>query len=157
MRNLIMAGLAVMIAGCSSLPFNDADECPSPSAAVCQTPSGLLKQVQDDPDFHLYEANGWLVAIKKTETERAIWSFTPSSHPASLSVVKRDLEWNGCGYHIDTRVLCDQPNSGACALFVAETTNVNEALTKESLNPGPQCRYLMYEILQVLRAHEWGA
>lgn len=150
-RTLGIAALSVMISGCAAHKAgSEGVSCPPSMAPMECHYSYLWNQVQTDPDFKLYDANGWLVALKMRPEEQLLWSFVPRSHPAFPALAARSLHWYGTRYQIRTAVVCLDDND-ICQEFINEVEGNNDALRGMEC-PTPEERpYVMDEIIDRLR------
>jgi len=70
---------------------------------------------------------GWTIVDDRED--RAIWSFTPSNHPAHPAAVKRTVvEKNGAIY-IEMNALC-QASKSECDKLIAEFKELNEQMRR---------------------------
>ena len=75
-----------------------------------------------------FSRNGdWTVA---TDTDGAMWSFTPSNHPAHPSVGRRRLiQHPDGGFFVETRILC-QAEKAACDKLHADYQLLDRRMTE---------------------------
>ena len=92
-----------------------------------------LDKLKNNPDAKFRVTRGWTVVNINTADEKSIYSFTPESHPAYPSIVKREtIEQDGSIY-IDMSVNCNASKKACDSLvqqFVSLNNKVKESLAK---------------------------
>jgi hypothetical protein len=69
------------------------------------TVAAALVSLRGNRDITFKEDAGWTIAVDLTN--RTIWSFTPSDHPAHPAVVKRQVVAKGSGAALEMKILCE--------------------------------------------------
>ncbi len=90
-----------------------------------------LSELKDNPEIQVRNSSGWTIATK--EGGRIIWSFTPNSHPAHPSYVRREvLERDGSVY-IDTKARCSA-SKNICDRLVQDFIDLNNKIMEKMNN-----------------------
>ena len=106
-KKLIYAVLITLLIGCAS---TDKDELgyqginkssPDKPGAI-----KILENLKSNPDATFRTNNGWTIINIDNEDEKSIYSFTPDSHPAYPSIVKREIVEKDGSIHIDMTASC---------------------------------------------------
>ncbi len=121
-----LAALLILIAGLSQ-----ASEPPIPesqkSSIGYQTVSEALAALRADGSISESEQGGWLIFADTAHN--TLWSFTPSTHPAHPSAVRREaVEKNGSVY-MEMSVLC-QADKAPCDQLVRDYQQHNEQMSQ---------------------------
>lgn len=73
----------------------------------------LLSKLKSDPEVNVRVERGWQIA--EVKSERVLYSFTPESHPAHPSYVKREIVEKDGSIFMETsascgaeKIVCDQ-------------------------------------------------
>jgi len=118
----------------------------SASAAVAQTINGDAREsavghasvaeaydaLRAKPGVTFSKNADWTVA---TDTDGALWSFTPSNHPAHPSVGRRRLlRHSDGGWFVETRILC-QAEKAACDKLYADYQLLDRRMTEAIRTP----------------------
>ncbi|MAM88031.1 MAG: molecular chaperone DnaJ [unclassified Hahellaceae] len=82
----------------------------------------LFSELQSNPEVTIKTEGGWRVA--DVPSERALYSFTPESHPAHPSFVKREVVEKNGSINIRTSVKCGAEKS-ACDQLVRDFIELN--------------------------------
>ena len=92
-----------------------------------------LENLKSNPDAKFRIDKGWTIVDVNNEDEQSIYSFTPESHPAYPSIVKREIiEKNGSIY-IDMSAKCAASKEVCDELiqkFVALNNKVRQSMQK---------------------------
>ena len=86
------------------------------------TVSALLAQLKSDPNVQVRVERGWHIA--EVKSERALYSFTPESHPAHPSYVKREVIEKDGAVYIETSARCGAEKS-VCDQLVRDFIELN--------------------------------
>jgi len=90
----------------------------------------LLTKLKSNPDARISNDRGWeIVSVK---SERALYSFTPESHPAYPSYVKREVVESEGRVQIKTSVKC-RAEKNVCDQLVKDFIALNNQI-KEKVN-----------------------
>ncbi|NKB62043.1 MAG: hypothetical protein GKR95_07860 [Gammaproteobacteria bacterium] len=73
---------------------------------------------------------GWIIYNKKHNGIYTLWSFTPLSHPAHPSVVRRDITNQESGLFISMSALCESEKTH-CDALIEDFREINENLRKK--------------------------
>ena len=84
--------------------------------------------VKELPGAAVRYKRGWTVV--NFQKERILWSFTPESHPAHPSAVKREVVHNDKGISLDMSVSCKSTKE-ACDQLVADFEVLNENIRQK--------------------------
>jgi hypothetical protein len=118
----------------------------SASAAVAQTTNGDAREsavghasvaeaydaLRAKPGVTFSKNADWTVA---TDTDGALWSFTPSNHPAHPSVGRRRLlRHSDGGWFVETGILC-QAEKAACDKLYADYQLLDRRMTEAIRTP----------------------
>ncbi|GAB2190080.1 hypothetical protein MAH1_16880 [Sessilibacter sp. MAH1] len=82
----------------------------------------LLEKLKSDPNVQVREERGWQIA--EVKSERALYSFTPETHPAHPSYVKREVVEKDGSIYIQTSVSCGAEKS-VCDQLVRDFIELN--------------------------------
>ena len=91
--------------------------------------SEALTALKAIPDAEVRYNRGWTVINLERSGDRILWSFTPDSHPAHPSAVKRAVVHNDEGISLNMSVLC-KSSKEACDRLVSEFEQLNENIRK---------------------------
>jgi hypothetical protein len=105
-----MIGLAVppLLSLCSDAASSDerTSSIGYPSVAAA------LKDLSSDPRASTRQYDGWtIIEVRETGNRSAIWSFTPSNHPAHPAAVKRTVHEENGAVMLRTSALCQATKS----------------------------------------------
>lgn len=91
-----------------------------------------LAALRANPDARFQSDDGWTVVADRENGRAVLWFFTPESHPAHPSVVKRTVvDRNGIGY-IDVAALCQAPQD-ACNELLSEFRQAQVPAAKNAI------------------------
>ncbi|ABD81087.1 hypothetical protein [Saccharophagus degradans] len=91
--------------------------------------SELLVKLKSDPNVQVRVDRGWQIA--EVKSERALYSFTPETHPAHPSYVKREVIEKGGSIFIETSARCGAEKT-VCDQLVRDFIELNNKV-KESI------------------------
>lgn len=84
--------------------------------------SQLLEKLKSDPNVQVREERGWQIA--EVKSERALYSFTPTNHPAHPSYVKREVVEKDGSIYLETTARCGAEKS-VCDQLVRDFIELN--------------------------------
>ena len=125
---LLSLFLIVMLMGCSS---------PTPVKEDLgyqgQNNSGLgvnelLSQLKSNPEVNVRVERGWQIA--EVKSERALYSFTPESHPAHPSYVKREVVEKDGSIYIETSARCGAEKT-VCDQLIRDFVKLNNKVKED--------------------------
>ena len=108
-----------------SLLAASGDELSIPYASVEEARAAL----QSNPQAALTEHEGWQIYNLRKNGRYELWSFTPESHPANPSVVKRTLVKKNQRLYIDMDIIC-LSSQLLCDSLTADFNQINERIIK---------------------------
>lgn len=126
--SFVLTIFIALLVGCGTTP-NERDEL-----GYRGTNSGglgvseLLSQFRSDPNVDVRVNNGWQIADVKSE--KAIYSFTPETHSAHPSYVKRKVVNKDGSIYIDTSVRCGAEKS-VCDQLVRDFIELNNKVRSD--------------------------
>ena len=124
---LIMAIFAVTLSACSST--DESDELGYQGFKIQgDTVQQTFSNLKSNPDVSIRTERGWTIAT--SEAEGVIWSFTPSSHPAHPSFVKREVIEKEGSFYINTSATCGAQKK-VCDQLVNDFIGLNDDVRKE--------------------------
>jgi hypothetical protein len=89
--------------------------------------SELLEQLKSNPDVQVRVERGWQIA--EVKSERALYSFTPETHPAHPSYVKREVIQKEGSIYIETSARCGADKK-VCDQLVRDFIELNNKVKK---------------------------
>ena len=96
--------LIVVLIGCSSTtPVKDDVGYQGQNSSGLGV-NELLSQLKSDPEVNVRVERGWQIA--EVKSERTLYSFTPESHPAHPSYVKRKVVEKDGSVYMETNARC---------------------------------------------------
>jgi hypothetical protein len=119
-----------VLAACLFVAVSAAAQQTEPASSIrYESVGAALAALKARSDVKIAVHNGWTLA--SDAAERALWSFTPPTHPAYPAAVKRTVvERNGRAL-IDVSALCEAPKP-ACDELIAEFPE----LTRKNIEEG---------------------
>ena len=134
MRLLLIIIVVLALAGCQTVANKSGSEdlgYKGYKTAGSAVPKAAeeLEQLKSRPDARFREQQGWTIVTVDNPEERAIWSFTPKSHPAYPSVVKREVVEEGGEIRVRTTVIC-RSTKPVCDQLVRDFIALNENVRK---------------------------
>ncbi|MBB1415647.1 molecular chaperone DnaJ [Pseudoalteromonas sp. SG44-1] len=125
---LLSLFLIVMLMGCSSTTPVKED-----LGYQGQNNSGLgvnelLSQLKSNPEVNVRVERGWQIA--EVKSERALYSFTPESHPAHPSYVKREVVEKGGSIYIETSARCGAEKT-VCDQLIRDFVKLNNKVKED--------------------------
>jgi hypothetical protein len=92
-----------------------------------------LEALRKKPGVTITESNGWIVVDESEsgQSERALWSFSPSTYPAYPAVAKRTVHEKDGKVWIELAVECEATKE-ACDQMVREFQDLNERAMQSS-------------------------
>ncbi len=109
-------------------PLQEAERSTIGYATVAEA----LAALKAKPGVEISDESGWTIIVD----QMALWSFTPESHPAHPSVVKREVVERDSKVVVEMVVLC-QATKPPCDELVREFTKLNESLRQQMEQQGP--------------------
>lgn len=94
--------------------------------------SELLEKLKSDPAVQVREERGWQIA--EVKSERALYSFTPATHPAHPSYVKREVVEKDGSVYIETSAKCGAQKN-VCDQLIRDFIELNNKV-KNSVSGG---------------------
>jgi hypothetical protein len=88
-----------------------------------------LEALKKLPDAEVSVQGGWTIINTKEGKNFVLWSFTPATHAAHPTAVKRIVLEEGGMVKIDTRALC-QAKKAACDKLMAEFDELNKKISQ---------------------------
>ena len=92
------------------------------------TPEEALAGLRKKSGVRIYDHDGWTVAEDKAD--KAVWSFTPSTHPAYPSVVKRYVYEESGKVWVRMGVICGASKE-ACDALVRDFNALTEQTAQQ--------------------------
>lgn len=97
-----------------------------------QSPEGLgvgelLAQLKSNPEVQIRTERGWQIA--EVKSERALYSFTPETHPAHPSYVKREVVEKDGAIYIETSAMCGA-DKNVCDQLIRDFIELNNKVKK---------------------------
>lgn len=89
----------------------------------------FLEQLKSDPDAQVREVHGW--QIVEVRSERALYSFTPATHPAHPSYVKREVVEKDGAVYIETHAKCGAKKS-VCDQLIRDFVELNSKVKQSA-------------------------
>jgi hypothetical protein len=96
--------------------------------------AAALEALKARPDVKISVRDGW--TIVNDPISGAVWSFTPSSHPAHPAAVKRTVVEKNGQVFLDMQALC-QASKAACDKLIAEFQELNEKTVQAARTRAP--------------------
>ena len=90
----------------------------------------ILEELKKRSEANFRNSQGWIIVNIDTAEEKAIWSFTPESHPAYPSIVKREVIQKDGSIYIDTTGSCGAEKE-ICDKLVQDFIDLNNKVTEE--------------------------
>lgn len=132
MKSFAAFASVLLLASCASAPDQTVPATgpiPERDAKLgYKTPEEALAGLRQKPGVRIYERHGWTVAEDKPDN--AVWSFTPSGHPAHPAVVKRYAYEEKGAVYVRMGVICGASKE-ACDALVREFNALTERAAKE--------------------------
>jgi len=97
------------------------------------TVAEAIAALRGRPDVQISQQGGWTIVIDPSH--KAVWSFTPSDHPAYPSAVKRSVVARDGVTYMDMKVLCES-NKANCDRLVSDFQQLNQR-TATTINERP--------------------
>ena len=98
-------GLAISLLVLSYYTAASGDE--RTSSIGYSTVAAALEELSSDPRANVREQDGWtIIEVREAEKRSAVWSFTPSDHPAHPCAVKRTVYEENGAVMLRTNALC---------------------------------------------------
>src|SRR6267378_5322038 len=114
------------------------------------TVAAALEALKARSDVNISVQGGWTIVDDRPNN--ALWSFTPSNHPAHPAVVKRAIVSRNGGIGVNMTALC-QASKPACDKLMAEFQELNERMS-QSIRDKPQNSRLPESEIEVQRLSE---
>ncbi len=132
MKILTSVILIVLLVGCTSTD-NDELGYQGHKKSSPKAPNALqvLESLRGNPSAVFSTQNGWTIVNVDSEQENSIYSFTPQSHPAYPSIVKREVVEKDGSIHINMTAKCGATKDICDKLvqqFVALNDKVKQAM-----------------------------
>ena len=90
----------------------------------------LLNELKNNPNAVFSENNGWVIVNVKSADEMSLYSFTPESHSAYPSIVKREVLQDNDAVYIDTSVTCGSAKE-ICDQLVKDFLDLNNNVQQQ--------------------------
>jgi len=121
-----LAALLVFVAGLAQAGETPLPESPA-STIGYRSVSEALAALRANPNVSESEQGGWLIFADRTN--HALWSFTPSTHPAHPAAVRREAVERDGSVYIQMNVLC-QTAKEPCDQLVRDFKQLNEQMSQ---------------------------
>ncbi len=121
----------LILCGFFILPYSLAEDAAVSSIGYASV-SEALRDLTENPAATVENHGDWIV-ISLEDDGYILWSFTPTTHPAHPSAVKRSLVEADGAFHILMNVLCESTKS-ACDSLVEDFKELNEKISSEIRN-----------------------
>ncbi len=119
-----LATLLFVVAGLSQAGEPPIPESQDSSIGYPSVPEALAA-LRADKGISESERGGWLIFADKAHN--TIWSFTPTTHPAHPSAVRREAVEKDGSIYVQMSVLC-QADKVACDQLVRDFQQLNEQM-----------------------------
>jgi hypothetical protein len=121
--------LTAMLFGCSSTTPVKEDLGYQGQSRLGLGVNELLAQLKSDPEVIVRVERGW--QIVEVKSERALYSFTPESHPAHPSYVKREVVEKDGSIYMETSARCGAEKT-VCDQLIKDFIELNNRV-KENI------------------------
>jgi hypothetical protein len=111
----------------SKLGYNGVTQSTPDNLGALQT----LESLKSNPDARFSNQSGWIIINVDVADEQAIYSFTPKSHPAYPSIVKREIVERNGAIHIDMSAKCSA-SKAVCDELIQQFLALNNQI-KQSM------------------------
>lgn len=122
--------LTVMLIGCSSTTPVKEDLGYKGQKSLGLGVNELLTQLKSNPEVNVRSERGW--QIVEVKSERALYSFTPESHAAHPSYVKREVVEKDGSIFMETSARCGAEKA-VCDQLIRDFIELNNKV-KESVS-----------------------
>ncbi len=99
-----------------------------------ESPQAALEALKNKPGVEIRQNQGW--TIVNDQSNRTLWTFTPETHPAHPSAVKRSVLFRDGALYLDLNVLCFSTKD-ACDNLVREFQALNDRVRSEMQDSKP--------------------
>jgi len=126
-KNLTFIIFITFLVGCASNTNNNELGYQSNKKSSPKSPNALqvLESLKSNPSAVFRTQNGWTIINVDNEQEKSIYSFTPESHPAYPSIVKREIVEKDGSIHINMSVKCGATKD-VCDKLVQQFVALND-------------------------------
>ena len=127
MKNLTFLIFITFLVGCASNTNNDELGYQGNKKSSPKSPNALqvLESLKSTQSAVFRTQNGWTIINVDNEQEKSIYSFTPESHPAYPSIVKREIVEKDGSIHINMSVKCGATKD-VCDKLVQQFVALND-------------------------------
>ncbi len=122
MKKLLFLVVSIALAGCNASAPVKEDLGYQGKSSKGVTVGELLSQLRSNPDVQVRVDRGWQIA--EVKSERALYSFTPETHPAHPSYVKREVVEKDGAIYIETSAQCSAEKS-VCDQLIRDFIELN--------------------------------
>ena len=126
---LLSIFLISMLVGCSSITPVKEDLGYQGQNSSGLGVNELLSKLKSDPEVNVRVERGWQIA--EVKSERALYSFTPESHPAHPSYVKREVVEKDGSIFMETSARCGAEKT-VCDQLIRDFIELNNKV-KENI------------------------
>ncbi len=95
-----------------------------------KTVDEAYQALNEDTAAVMTNYEGWIVYNQKRDGVYILWSFTPLSHPANPSVVRREISKHGTELSIRMSALCESEKSN-CDGLIEDFRIINENIKEK--------------------------
>ena len=127
MKKIFVLVFAASLFGCGSAPTVKEELGYEGHNSDGLAVSELLEQLKSNPDVQVRVERGWQIA--EVKSERTLYSFTPETHPAHPSYVKREVVQKEGSILIETRARCGAAKD-VCDQLVRDFIELNNRVQK---------------------------
>jgi len=123
MKTFVILAISIALFGCASTDTERDSLGYQGYGQRGETVSETLERLRNDPSVEIRVDRGWTIA--SSPTEHAIWSCTPSNHPAHPSYVQRVFTERDGAVYVSTNAQCGAEKS-VCDQLMREFLELNE-------------------------------
>ena len=127
MKKIFVLVFAASLFGCGATPPVKEDLGYEGHNSDGLAVSVLLEKLKSNPDVQVRVDRGWQIA--EVKSERALYSFTPETHPAHPSYVKREVIQKEGSIYIETSARCGAEKN-VCDQLVRDFIELNNRVQK---------------------------
>lgn len=133
MNKILSLLFSITLLGCNaSTPVKDDLGYQGRSSTQELSVDELLAQLEADPTVQMRTENGWKIAVPNSG--RVLYSFTPNTHPAHPSYVKREVVEKDGAVYIQTSASCGAEKN-VCDQLIRDFIELNNKV-KNSMQSG---------------------
>ena len=130
-RAVLLVGLACVAGECAAQPLTDvpaSGPIPETGKGVgYASPAAALAALRAKPGVSISEQGGWTIAEDRNSS--TLWSFTPASHPAHPSAVRRQFVNENGQLNLEMTISC-RAGKKVCDALVRDFEALNKQMIK---------------------------